>query len=419
MTTAPRPRSVRPGYPEPGIRGAQPAGAGLALIGLIPVLALGVSEAAAADIFAQTTLEQKVEYDDNFSLDTSGDGESLIGSTSSALIEAGARTERFSLSSNARLDFARFPQQPGFDSDDQFVRLQSGYQTPTFNAGLFGEFTRDTTRTSDVEDTGQFIRDNVRREVFRVGNTWGLRLTNLDSLNLSASYQDTHRPNGELPDSHQAAGSLQWTRSLTARTGLVTSLSGSNYESSSGGKIVNRVASVQTGFSHIFSPRLQATLTVGPSVVFTDTTSEAGTLEVSDSNVDVGYGLTGKLSYKPGERLTLSTEISRSQTPSTSTGVVQETTSANLIFNYRVLNFLAFNTRAGYSHRETLGSGEQSIRDFYQVEPGVIWDFADNLSLRISYRYRRQELNRPVRSANANGVFATLSVELPRLDLRP
>ncbi len=76
---------------------------------------------------------------------------------------AGARTPNLNILLDTRFNFTVFVNEDQLNSNDQFITLGSDYQYGRSRWGVQGDFVNDTTRTSDIDNTGLFILDNMRR----------------------------------------------------------------------------------------------------------------------------------------------------------------------------------------------------------------------------------------------------------------
>ena len=403
---------------------------GWSLVGVASLL-LFVDKAIAAEWYASSRLEQQFEIDDNVGLNTRSDQQvSAWGSTSSVVANLGGRTPNLSVRLDSVLDFTVFPNENSLNSDDQYVALGGDYRTERSLFGLDGEFIRDTTRTSDVDDTGVFILDNDRRELYRIGPSWSYLASPLDTVNVSADYTNVHYPSSRtaLRDYEQISGTVGWTHALTPRTQFLTSLSTSYYDSNASGSLESTVFQALVGGSHDFSERTRITALVGPQIVSQDIRGKPSctvnvnpcpqgfTERFTDKNTDVGYAADAGISFQASERTSFEGQYTRTAEPSTSTGVLLERNNFRAYYRYEALERVAIDAAARYIMQDTLATGgETETRHFVSVEPGVRWRITEDLNLRCFYRFRWQKFDGDGGSGSSNAAFARITYELPEL----
>ena len=382
----------------------------------------------AAEWYVRGNLIQQVNYDDNFSLEArSDDANSELESDSTVALNMGGRTPDLEVQLNSVFDYAYFPETSSLNSADQAFNLNTTYQLERATVGLGADFVRDTTRTSDVDDTGLFIEQNKRRELYRVGPTWTYQLTPLDTISAYGSYTSVSFHTKDLDSYSEAAGGADWSRQLTARTQLQARLYGLHSESGAGGDEKSDVISLELGGTHDFSERWQATLLVGPRYAWTDETVRSGPLSMRERNSErddsAGYVLNANVRYRAGERTNIFAVASRGVDPGSTTGVIEERTEFGLFLNHQLLQRVAINLSGTYSIQESVGDTQSAgdsggaRRDFATFSPGVSWRLSENLFLDCSYSFRWQHEDQGRGTATSNAVFATLTYRLPQLSI--
>ena len=375
----------------------------------------------AAEWYAQGDLSQEFSFDDNFRFSArSDDAESRWSTKSTANVNVGASTPNLQVRLNSVFDYTYFPQESSLNSADQRFNLDTTYQLERATLGLGASFVRDTTRTSDEEDTGLFIEENKRRELYRVGPNWTYQLSPLDSVNMYGDYVSVTRSTKDLDSYSQYSGGFGWTRQLTARTQIQARFSGFHFNTGARGDRKTSLIGFEIGGTHDFSERWQASFFAGPRYTWLDgtvrfTNSLNMRERISDNDDDVGYLLDANVRYQAGERTSLVANASRDVSPSTTTGIIRQTTAFGLFFNHQLLEKVAVDLSGRYSIQETLAGPSDLRRDYASVSPGVRWRLTEDLTLRCSYRFRWQKFDESGETANSNAVFATLTYQLPRL----
>lgn len=381
---------------------------------------LAGSRVEAADWYTRSNVSQQVSYNDNFDLTTrSSEADSEWWSDSTALLKVGGRTPNLEVQLNSVFDYAYFPETRSLNSADQTFNLSATYQLERATLGLGADFIRDTTRTSDVYDTGLFIGANKRRELYRVGPTWTFQMSPLDTFNAYGDYTSVSHQTKNLDSYAQINGGLGWARQLTARTQIQARLSGFHFHTGARGNRETNFAAIEIGGTHDLSERWQASLFAGPRYVWTDGTLRSGPQDVrqrtSDRYNSAGYVLNANVRYQAGERTALVADASRDIAPGTTTGIIQQTMAFGLFLNHQMLEKVAVDLSGRYSIQENVGGGKSFRRDFVTFSPSARWRLTEDVSLGCSYRFRWQKYKQSGEIANSNAVFATLTYQLPSL----
>lgn len=391
--------------------------------GVVFCVAGAVTDARAAEWFVSGEVRQDVDYDDNIGLSiTSDEVVSDVGFTSSILANAGASTPNLNIRLDTIFDFTVFPNEDQLNSNDQYIVLGSDYQYGRSVWGVEGQFVRDTTRTSDVNGTGEFLLDNKQREVFRLGPSWSYQLSPRNSLDTSATYTNVNYPNGTseagdgalLRDYEEYSGSVGFAHVWSPRTQLLTSLHGFYYDSNKFGSLDSQVVGLLVGASHALTERLQVTAMAGPRMVRQD--SRDSNQSSSQSTTNVGYSADASINYQAGERTFLEAQFTRSAEPNTSTGDLQEKNEIRLFGEQKILEKVAINLTSRYFVQDQISSDDSNAtRQYASVQPGVSWRFIEDLSLNCYYRFRWQYLDDVDKSGASNAVYARLIYDLPSL----
>jgi hypothetical protein len=385
--------------------------------------------AEAAEWYLEPRLEQQAEYDDNVTLESGSDKISAYSTTSSIEVTTGVRTEIADVQLYGLFDFNRFPEERQLNSNDQLVRLRSSHNGEQASISVFGEFVRDSSRTDDVEDTGdEFIRENRQRYTYSLGPEIAYRITPLDEVRFDASFSNTHYPSNDLRDFEEWLGRLGWGRYLTEQTQALAALTGRWVTSGDSGSENSQSGACFVGLGHAFSENLEASLVAGPTVSHSNFTEEEGGTRRSENDVYLGYGGALEVSYDVEDQLNIMGQVARGVTPSSSSGQLAETTTATLRASYQALQDVFLEGRLGFTYRDTVGGREEDTgggaddttsgeRYSAFFEPSVRWQLTEDWSFLLSYRWRWQTFEGGDDSAMSNAVFANLSYRLPRLSL--
>jgi len=382
--------------------------------------------AAADEIYAKAYLGQSLGYDDNpnFSFDSSGSGASLT-SASSVSLSAGVQTPAYDFGTNASLTYSAFPQSPELNSVDGLFGASFARRFGLSRYGLRGNFSTDTTRTTDEEETGQFVEANTRRYVLSAGPFVETQLDPLNSISASALYTNQDRVSNDLPDSEEYSANALWTRILTPRTQAQASMNGFVYDSNSNGSTESQSIGLNVGFLHQFSPRLSARLLAGPvystqRLRLNQTAINEFDLSQSDTDSDsssISYQVDSSVTYQVSDRTDFGGGFIRTSSPSTTTGIITESNIINLFISHDLLREVSVGASLTYNRRTTLagGDGDDDLRDLVTVSPNLTWQLQDDLRLSLNYLFRWQRRDATGDTTIGNGAFVAVNYELPRL----
>jgi hypothetical protein len=393
-------------------------------IRLIVLIAAGAAAASplvarSAEWYANSNVRQRISYNDNIGLRTSSSEKvSEFGETSTVDMSLGGRSPTAEIDFTSVLDFTRFPDERSLNSNDQFLTLSGLKRGQRWTAGIVGNVIRDTTRTSDVEDTGEFILQNRRREVLGIGPQVTYQLTPVDEIGLNGRFSDTHYPSNNITDFQQWGGGGSWVRRLTERTQFL--LNGSGYKTNSGsrGSQNSNYYTALVGFAHSFTDTLEGRLTAGPTIADVDVVGGPSNSRRSHSDFNLGYGFDGAIDYRFRERLSFSGQIFRTVRPSTTTGNIIEETGVRISSSYDLFKHVYLDTATLYKRRQAIGDSDVPNRDYVSFQPELRWEFLEDWNLRVGYRLRWQRYDRNDNDeAFSNSVLASVGYNLPPLTM--
>jgi predicted porin len=338
------------------------------------------------------------------------------------------RTERLKAGLDTELRFSRFDseepdglnQETNFDSDDQLVKVYSNYKLLKGELRANARLDRNSTRTSELEDTGVIGLNADRREAMNVALGWTHEFTPRLSTSLDASYEKTEYEVERLNDFDYYGVSNTWTYSLKPTFGVFTRLFANRYEAEDLSRVVGTVfgfglpidnAEVEAdsyglmlGFNSAASETLKYSIALGGGRSETQFDSpslssplippaEAAAFREtrSENNFFADASLT-----KQGTRW--STTISAySRLNPTADGYLLQTNRASLSGNYR-LSPLA--TLVGsYTYLDSRADDEriQNDREYHAAQVGYRHKLTERWYVQLDYRFRTQE--REVRNA--------------------
>ena len=384
---------------------------------LRPAVALAVAGVLAAEgaprageWHGEAGVSEQLSYDDNIGL-TTASPTSAWGSTTMPNLTLTYTVDPLDLELHTRLDFTRYPSEPGLNSNDQQAQVSASYDLPRSHLTLAGEVLRNTSRSSELDDTGRAILDNIRRRSTRLQPGWTYRATSLDSFSLNADVQDVSFASDALTGFRQYRGQATWGHALSRTTSIGGSLLGSRFEPDAGRRPATDSLAAQAEIAHAALPRWQARLAAGIRY----TRAEGGAAPADDSG-SAGFLLDGSTTYRPNARTALTGSIRRALEPSAGGELVQRD-AVSLSLGYRWTRSISLALGLGYQHQESAGGDDerlQAMRSSFRVVPNLSWQLARRWGLSLSYAYRRQDLdNGGTRSGDAvsNAVNLGLTYE--------
>lgn len=127
------------------------------------------------------------------------------------------------LSANTALTFTNFNDSV-YNSDDQLFSTSYQHRGETASQSLKLTSTRDSSRSSEIDDTG-FVGDAATRRVKNLGELgWNQALSETDSLSLSGFYQKTNYQSLQLADNSIEGLNSGWQHIYSARFNTVVQL---------------------------------------------------------------------------------------------------------------------------------------------------------------------------------------------------
>lgn len=248
-----------------------------------------MTSAEAAEWYLNSRARQDLSYDDNIGLRSANDEKiAAFGETSSIGATIGGRSPSFDIGLESLFNFTRFPSESSLNSNDQYLTLSSAYTGERLTADLDAQYIRDTTRTSDIEDSGLFILQNRRREVRRLAPKLAYQLTPVDEVSAEGDISDTYYPSGDIRNFEQWGGTGTWTRSTSERTQLLASLSGFKVNSNDSGSQNTTYYAAQVGFGHVLSEKLRVRLAAGPTLARVNFVFVSGGFRSTSSDTSLG-----------------------------------------------------------------------------------------------------------------------------------
>ena len=374
--------------------------AALLLAGLAP--AMLTPGPATADWRLETLLLQELFFDDNITL-SDEDEEDSLASRSQPGLRLSKEAPNSLLALEAELTHNRFFSADDLNSTDQRGNLQANWQGARTGLGFEAELNRNTTRESELEDSGRIDR-SVRRLSWLAAPSLSYLTGPLSRIEASASANRVTFGSDEFSDFTSFAGQLAYIQSLTPRDeiGLVFAASHFDSENTENSEAENYVLSAS--WSRTPNDRFETSIETG--------------LRLSNSRFDengerqeetsLGFNLQGSLDWQFDQgRLTAS--LLNAAEPS-SDGALRQRTRAQSNLSYRLGPRLTagFITTVELSEDIDAASDDDGQRIFFSASPSLTYQLAETWRLRGSYRFRGQDLE-DEDLALSNAVFITLT----------
>jgi len=393
----------------------------------IPLLAISIASVQAKEIYFQPSINIRTEFDDNKQLRTeeslAGIDLSSYGIITAAVARAGVRSNRYEVSLDNKISINRYKSEFDLDSDDYNFNLSSSYNvTERSRLGLNGSYTRDTTLTSELEDTGTgFVQNNLNRQQWSITPDWSYSLSNTQFLQASYThseidYEESARSSlaDYSIDNVSFSFSQQWTPLLSNNLS-VTAMSFRVPKINSGqGLYSSRDTteySVNLGADYQISPTWSTSLSVGKRFTNTETTQLVDTPFEQATSDDV-TGLVFSLSVdKKFEAGSANVRYSRS-TNAQGNGLlqVQDIIAAN--YTYKYSPTLQFSLNGSAKVTSSSGSEDDgNDRNNFSISPSLRWEIDRQVSLTANYRYRAQTFEINDEKAESNLVSLTFNYQ--------
>jgi hypothetical protein len=383
-------------------------------IGLVVVLLVAaVSSAAGAEWSVGASITERFSYDSNVRLSTSSE-ESAWGFSTLPTITVEGRTPRLDLRLNAGLEYTFHEGAEDLDSFDQRGNASLGYNWQRARLNLSGSIVHATTRTTELEDTGQNFTD-AERLIFSGSGSWSYLATQRDRIGVRGNASRSIADTSAIQDYSSYGGGLFWSRQLSEKDTLEVSGNYSHFIRTSGLDLESDTASGRLTYNHEFSPRLKTSVHGGGRYTETDEKVFDGVNIVSRDEASSGFLAGLSLTYLM-ERGEFTGSYERSIEPS-GAGRLQERDSVRLSTNYKATPNITLDVSGVFTRQDSASDVTSDERKYVSTEPGVSWQFYRNLHLRMSYRFRTQKLDGNDDWAVSHAALASLAWRMPAKNL--
>ena len=407
------------------------------------LLLMALPPAQAREIYIQPSVNIRTIYDDNRRMVTSsnsgGAGKSVYGVISDALARIGVRSNQYDVALNSKFSLRRYDSDVNLDSENIYLDLTSNYKlSERTQFGLTGNYTRDTTLTSELLVTG-LVKDNRIRHKWSLGPQWSYMLSKRQSLQASYTHLDISYAKSagrsRLVDYTTDTASLTYNMQWTALLRNYISLSWLSFQVPDSNRQLSNVVSKHTsrdttqysisiGADYQFLPTWNASFMVGErfssaksdSIILVSGRPVFGTHSTSSSsNQGLIFSFSINKQFEVGKA---GLSYSRS-TSASGYGRLQVFERLQANFDHKITDHLRFALRGGINKTSSSSNSNTrnstSNRTYYHVTPTLSWIFNRQLKLSAGYRYRKQKYANNNEAAISNAVFLNFNYQWDKL----
>lgn len=361
-----------------------------------------VLPANAAEYIVTPSITVRETYDDNIFYYDIGDFEHLI----SPALDLEARTERGKVQASFNGDISKYQNHNELDTVDQSHWISADiFTTATSRIGVSGNYIRDYTFTSALEELGVVAERSIRTTT-RIQPNARIELDPRNSLEFYYRLSNTQYKLDSYPDYRNQDLNIIYTHKLKNElTSLSLQLGGSRTDYKIGNENGKQQAlRFSAGIDHQISETFKLMLNAGARYNESDF---PGAGVEQDEAVVINSGFLWGF-----ERTTVSVNIMRDFSSSIyGEDVTRDRVSATL--KYRIKENLNCALTAAYNQSETEGFYQKEKRDYYSVRPSVNYSFNEYVSIQLGYSYNRTENKITDYSEERNRVFMQINAVYP------
>ena len=381
------------------------------IVSLFIIAALVPITSSAAEWFLKPLVKAKAEYDDNPRLLRNKPDDSVTGGILAIEMDLGVKTAVNEFSLKPRLRSARYDNDDSLDTNDVFVDMLGSHSTKRGLWELKAGYARDTTLTSELEDTG-LVQGARRRNRWDTDLSWRYVLTQRTNAKFGVEYTDVSYESAvELVDYNNAAVYTTLTYDYTASDQLSLDLRAAQFDPDIDSDTDSYAAIL--GLQHDFSPVLQGSFQAGIRHSERDFEDEDG---LSQDTSDTGAIMDASLT---GETPLTTWKVSLSRLPrANGRGFLLERDQLMLSVEHDISPRFSGRLNGRVLDAESLDdSSNLADREYARVGLGLKWQFSRHWYLDGRYRHIWQKLGDSSNKAEANSVLISLAYEGDRRSL--
>jgi len=392
---------------------ARPAGTATpaAFVPVAVLLGLGLvyygADTNAAEWLAEGQASLTGKFDDNIRL-SSTDKQSVFGAIFAPQLSVRGRNQIWDLNFIADASIAQYSEDSALNSQDPRLRLNASYRTMKGLLKVEGEASRASTLVTEETDAGRF-NTNTERNLFRLSPSWDYSLSERDTLNFGAGWTEAFYESNALADYRSLFASAGWSRQVTQADVMSLSVVGDHYESDSTIDLHSNSVTALVGWQHALSERLNVSVAAGPQYFTTDVPTFAGGTLHTEERDSFGYRVNASIGYQLSPQTSVGASFAHQIDPSGS-GSPLLRNRFEMNARHQFLPRLSASLRAFFQQDSspTNESGSDRGRNYFSVEPRVIYQLTPTWDLSGSYRFRTQDTDSADR-AYSNAFFVTVT----------
>ena len=362
---------------------------------------LAVLPASAAEYIVTPSITARETYDDNIFYYDVEDFEHLV----SPALDLEARTERWKVQASLNGDISEYQSHNELDTVDQSHQISAVFTTATSQIGVSGNYVRDYTFTSALEELGVAAERSIRTAT-QIQPNIRIELDPHNSLECFYRLNKTQHRLDTYPDYRNQDLNIIYIHKLKNElTSLALQLGGSQADYAIGNETGKHQAlQILAGIDHPVSETFKLTLKAG--VRCTESDFPGAGVE-RDEAVVINSGFLWGF-----ERITVSANVTRDFSSSIyGEDVTRDRISATL--RYRIKENLSCALTAAYNQSETEGFYQKEKSKYYSVMPSVDYRFNEYVSMQVGCSYNKTENKITDQSEDRNRVFVQISAVYP------
>ena len=361
-----------------------------------------VLSANAAEYIVTPSITARETYDDNVFYYDVEDFEHLV----SPGLDLEARTERGKVRASFNGDISKYQNHNELDTVDQSHWISADiFTTATSQIGVSGNYIRDYTFTSALEELGIAAERSIRTTT-RIQPNARIELDPNNSLECYYRLSKTQYRLDTYPDHRNQDLKIIYIHKLKNElTSLSLQLGGSQADYTIGNETGRHQGlQILAGIDHPVSETFKLTLKAGARYTKSDF---PGAGVKRDEAVVITSGFLWGF-----ERTTVSANLTRDFSSSIyGEDVTRDRINAAL--RYRIKENLNCALTVAYNRSETEGFYQKEKSEYYSVKPSVDYRFNEYVSMRLGCSYNRTENKITDHSEERNRIFMQISVVYP------
>ena len=308
------------------------------------------------------------------------------------------------------VSLARYSSMSELDNEVAAINMSSRHNGENYNASLFLNWKKDTTLTSEFDDTGltQVRKD---RELRGIHPSINYDITERVAINLGFDYTDVAYRDA------QSVGLVGYKYKLVKgtmnirlreRQSISTSIYGSQLNAPEIDNVVTDLG-LQASYQNTFYPKTYGLFTVGMHQVDSET-KQGGLKDQSIKN-----GFLGEISISQNRDI-LSWKMSLKRTVEPSgTGLLLQDDKFEIDYSRRFTHFFTGKVSGLYLQNHSIQASEEfDSRRYCRLTARVIWRALRRWELSMQYGYKWQEYSSAQNGVDSNEVGFSVSYRVDR-----